>query len=148
MRRDVRKRHVLVHVFATEAEFFAMLKFKIWHSPTTMEPNTFYKIVVPMPPAKVLQGDVFNGTGVPVCEYASLMLDTVAQEMTLKVPVAQFNASKRKRGAALGTPPPSADGAPRKFDLLSQMWVPLTTRAPKLGALKRAFSGLMSWVFW
>ena len=113
-----------------------------------MDPNAFYKIVVPAPPTKVVQGDVFDGARVPACEYACISINTVAQELTVRSPVAQFNASKRKRGAALGAPTPSPDGVPRKFDLLSQTWVALTERAPTLGALKRAYSGLMRWVFW
>ena len=94
-----------------------------------------------------MHGDVFDGKGVPAREYACLAFDTAVQELTVQAPVAAFNASKRKRGATLGAPPADATEA-LKYNLLEMTWVPLTQRAPTVGALKRAFSGLLRWVFW
>ena len=58
-----------------------------------------------------------------------LLYDTEQKMLRVRISIARFNASKRKRGAAVGKPPESDE--PLKYSLLECDWVPRSRRAPR-----------------
>ena len=153
MRRSSEKRHVISYILEGVEDADAFLGFLGWHAPQGKEINGFYLIVTPTPPVEVAHGATINPRrvkGLSRHEYNYVSYDTETQELTVRLSVARFNASKRVRGASVGTPPadPPPGGGTWKYSLLDRAWVPASHHAPTVAQLKARYPAGPAWMFW
>ena len=158
MKRSPISRQVLTKVFPNEADFFANFHIIAWPSPTNMHPNSYHLVVVPAPPPDVASSAIIDPSRVPGArrgEVALASIDTETLTLMVRVPVAVFDAGKRKAGASVGAPPtgpshpPPPPGRPAwKYSLLARNWVQWDVPAPTLSMLRAAYPSLCNWVQW
>lgn len=80
--------------------------------------------------------------------------DTETEKLTVRLSIATFNASRHVSGASVGKPPahrpPGAvPGRPAwKYSLVTRDWVPWSTAAPTVAALRAKYPEYGEWVHW
>ena len=157
MKRSPEKKHVLTHIFTSNAEVDAIVGILGWHAPMGKETNGFFLVVVPQLPEDIASGttssctlDPRRVTGLKKHEYNFISFDTETQELTVRLSVARFNASVRVRGASVGPPPadPPPAGGTWKYSLLLREWVPNSVRAPTPRVLKERYPACAQWMHW
>ena len=137
------KRDRLVLIFRDDDHFNEVVGFIGWHAPQGKETHGYNKVCVPPPPPSMLATSTTNPAAVPRAAINFFAYDTDTQKLTMRLSVARFNASKRVRGSDVNVNPPT-DGERYKY-VLSQGWVPLSTRAPTPWELRRAMPGGPAW---
>lgn len=143
-RRDAADAGKLIKVFENDGDFEELAGLIAWHAPIGKLSHGYYKVCVPPPPQRVLADpSMVRRSAASKADLNYIAYDTAKQQLTLRLSVAQFNASKRVRGADVREPPPEGPG-PFKY-VLSRGWVSMDTHAPTAGALRRAYPSGPAW---
>lgn len=143
-RRDAADASTLIRVFKTDKDFEELAGFLAWHAPIGKMSQGYYKVCVPPPPSRVLADEfTVRRSVVSKAHLNYIAYDTTSQQLTLRLSVAQFNASKRVRGADVRELPPEGNG--RFKYVLSRGWVSMDTHAPTAGELRRAYPAGPAW---